>query len=139
MKVFHKDADYAVRALLFLALQENDDFISATRMAKELGLPLNFLRRICSTLIKAKILEAREGASGGVRLLREPTTVNVLEIMELFHDDLELSDCTFRKALCPNRKTCVLRRRILGIEESVKREFQAITIQNLIDDITGQK
>jgi len=59
--------------------------------------------------------------------------------MELFHDDLELSDCTFRKALCPNRKTCVLRRRILGIEEKVKREFQAITIQNLLDDITRQK
>ena len=135
MKIFQKDADYAVRALIWLALCEEPDFVSATRLARELGLPLNYLRRICSTLIKGGYLETREGARGGVRLVRKPAAINILELIELFHGSPELSECTFRKKLCPNRKTCVLRRRLLGIGEMIAREFEAITIQTLIDDL----
>ena len=135
MKIFRKDADYAVRTLIFLAIRGGSDYVSATTLAKELGLPMNFLRRICSTLIKAEILEAREGKNGGVRLAQKPATITVLQLIELFDSKLEFSDCTFRKKLCPNRKTCVLRKRILGIETTVNREFAAMTIQTLIDDI----
>jgi len=135
MKVFRKEADYAVRTLLYLAMRGGADYVSATTLSKELGLPMNFLRRICSTLIKEKILETREGKSGGVRLVKSPADVTVLQLIELFDGKTELSDCTFRKKLCPNRKTCVLRKRILGIEEKISREFAAITIQTLIDDL----
>ncbi len=135
MKIFRKDTDYAVRTLIFLAMRGGSDYVSATTLSKELGLPTNFLRRICSTLIKAEYLETREGARGGVRLSRKPDTITILELIKLFDGKPELSDCTFRKKLCPNRKTCVLRKRILGIEEIVNREFAAITIQTLINDI----
>ena len=135
MKVFRKNADYAVRTLIFLSIQGGSGYISTTTLAKELGLPLNYLRRICSTLIKAGILETREGTGGGVRLLKKAADITVLELMELLDGQPEISDCTFQKKLCSNRKTCVLRKRILAIEEIVNQEFAAITIQTLIDDI----
>ena len=136
MKIFRKEADYAVRTLIYLAMQDNSEYVSVTTLAKELGIPMNFLRRICSTLTKAKILATQEGKSGGVRLVKSPAKITVLQLIELFDGKAELSDCTFRKKLCPNRKTCVLRKRILGIETIVAKEFAAITIQNLIDDIS---
>jgi len=135
MKVFRKEADYAVRTLLYLALREGTDFVSATILSKELGIPMNFLRRICTSLIKAGILETREGKNGGVRLVKNPADITVLQLIELFDGKTELSDCTFRKKLCPNRTTCVLRRRLLGIEALVVREFAAMTLQALIDDL----
>ena len=135
MKIFRKETDYAVRTLVCLAMQGKADYVSATTLAKELGLPKNFLRRICSILIKAKILETSEGKYGGVRLIKKPKTITLLQLIELFEGKPELSDCTFRKKVCPNRKTCVLRKRILGIEAIVVREFSGITIQTLIDDI----
>ena len=75
MKVFRKEADYAVRALLYLALRDGQDYVSASTLSKELGLPMNFLRRICSSLIKAKILDTREGKNGGVRLVKKPASI----------------------------------------------------------------
>ena len=138
MKVFNREIDYAVRALIFLAFQEESGFISAASLAEELGLPLNFLRRICSKLIRAEILTAKEGACGGVKLDKKPSEIDILEIMSLFRNELELSDCTFRKKLCPNRNNCVLRKRILKIEDIIKREFQAITIQTLVDDLRAE-
>jgi Rrf2 family protein len=135
MKIFRKETDYAVRTLVYLALQKGSNYVSTTTLSKELGLPINFLRRICSTLIKAKILETREGKGGGVRLVKSPANITVLQLIELFDGKPELTDCTIRKKLCPNRKTCVLRKRILGIEAIVVREFADITIQTLIDDL----
>lgn len=135
MTLLRKDVDYAIRALIYLALRGRSDYVSATALARELGLPASFLRRICSTLIKADMLETREGIAGGVRLLGKPDTINILKLIELFHGKPELSECTFRKKLCPNRKTCVLRRRLLRIEQTVVDEFKAVTIQMLLDDL----
>jgi len=135
MKIFRKETDYAVRTLLYLAMRGGEKYIPATTLSQELGLPMNFLRRICSTLIKAKILDTREGKNGGVKLVKNPAAISVLQLIELFDGKTELADCTFRKKLCPNRKTCVLRKRILGIENILNREFAALTLQTLIDDI----
>jgi len=136
MKIFQKETDYAVRTLLYLAMRGGQDYVSATVLSKELGLPMNFLRRICSTLTNAKILATREGKNGGVRLVKCVSAITVLQLIELFDGTPELADCTFRKKLCPNRKTCVLRKRLLKIEDIVVREFAEMTLQSLVDDIT---
>jgi len=135
MRVFRKDADYATRCLIYLAMQGGSDYVSTTTLSEELGLPRNFLKCICTMLIKAKILETREGVRGGVRLAKKPDAINLLELIELFDNKPELNDCTIRKKPCPNRNTCLLRKRILGIEDRVSRDFAAITIQTLIDDL----
>ena len=135
MKIFRKNADYAVRALIFLATRGSSDYISTTSLAGALGLPLNYLRRTCSTLIKAGILGTREGAGGGVRLLKDAADITVLNLMELLDGPPEINGCMLKNKLCANRNTCVLRRRILEIEKNVLQEFAAISIQTLIDDL----
>lgn len=138
MKLLHKDADYAVRALIFLAMRTKEGCISAAKLAKELGLPTTFTRRICTVLIKAEILETREGIKGGVRLLVKPDSISLYDLMTLFRDSIDMAECTFQKKLCPNMKTCVLRKRMLGIHEKLLDEFKQITIQTLIDDIQNE-
>ena len=137
MKIFRKETDYAARILLYLAMRGGNEYVSATMLSKELGLPINFLRRICSALSKATILETHEGKNGGVKLVKHPAKITVLQLIELFDGKTELADCTFRKKLCPNRKTCVLRKRILKIEAVVGQEFAKMTIQSLMDDLTN--
>ena len=138
MKLLHKDADYAVRMLLFLALRSKGSYISAAELAREIGLPTTFTRRICTVLIKVGILETREGVKGGVRWLASPESVSLYDLMTLFRDSIDMAECTFRKKLCPNQSNCVLRKRILGIHEKLMGEFKAITIQTLIDDIQSE-
>ncbi len=143
MKIFPKEADYAIRALIFLAQRqgngENLPF-STAKLAQELGLPLRFLRRIVSTLTGAGILESCEGKHGGVTILMKPATINLLSLLELFQNvpdsPFTIADCTFRKQLCQNRKTCVLRKRLTAIEKELADHFRAITLQTLLDEIT---
>ena len=73
-----------------------------------------------------------------MRLLRDPAEINIKDLIELFQGKIELSSCMFRKKLCDNRKTCVLRKKIKSIEENVVEEFGNITIRDLLKEIGGQ-
>ena len=134
MKVFTKGSDYAVRILFYLTQNAKEGMIPSSVVARETGIPITFLRRIYSQLIKGGFLIASEGSQGGAKLVRDPASITVLEIIELIQGPIELSECVYKKQPCPNRCDCSLRRGILRIERAVTDAFRAITIQSLIDD-----
>jgi Rrf2 family protein len=131
MKLLTKNTDYVVRALIVLAMKK-EVFVSAREIAKVQNIPYQFLRQILQKLIKEKFVEAKEGVGGGVHLIKDPAKISVLELIEIFQGNVELSDCMFRKKICPNRKTCVLRPEIKNIEKMVIEEFKKITISKLL-------
>ncbi len=134
MKILTKQSDYAIRALIELA-RAGEDFLSSREISKRQNIPYHFLRRIMGDLIKSGMVESREGAGGGMKLGSEPHSIKITEVMEIFQGRIELSDCMFRKKICENRKTCVLRKEIKRIEKVVADEFSRITIGSLNDKI----
>ncbi|MCG8341735.1 MAG: Rrf2 family transcriptional regulator [Chlorobiales bacterium] len=134
MKVLTKSTDYAVRALLVLGAHEGE-YVSAKKISDEQGIPYQFLRRILQDLCRYGFVRTKEGVRGGVMLDREPQSIRIREVIEIFQGKVELSECMFRKQLCSNRTNCVLRHEIMRIEQMVNREFEQITIGKLLDDL----
>jgi Rrf2 family protein len=137
MKLLTKDTDYAVRAIVYLA-RNDDGYRSSREISEQEGIPLQFLRRVLRRLAKAGLVTSREGVTGGVKLKAGPGEIRVSDIIRIFQGDIELSDCMFRKRLCANRATCVLRKRIKSIEMMVSREFEKVTIARLLSDMEGK-
>ena len=135
MKLLTKKSDYAIRALLRLA--QHDGRLSARRIAEAERMPLQFLRAIVQTLAQAGYVTTREGSNGGVALARVPRAIRLADILELFQGALDMTECLFRKKVCHNRTTCVLRRRLLDIERTVLAKFQRITIAHLLKDLNA--
>jgi Rrf2 family protein len=140
MKLLTKNTDYAVRALVRLA-RDPGRYLSATELARREAIPAPFLRRILQPLIRAKYLTAREGAAGGVRLRRRAAAIRLIDVIELFQGTFQISECMFRKRICPNRPTCPVRRRVAAISDRLAAEFAGITIATLARDAmtTGKK
>jgi Rrf2 family cysteine metabolism transcriptional repressor len=136
MKLLNKDTDCAIRALLHLALSDGG-FVPANAIAEAQGIPAYYLKRILSKLIKGKLLAAKEGVSGGVKLLLKPQEIRVENVINLLQGEIQLSECLFRGKACPNRPTCVLRSRIRKIDKIVSNEFNKITLKTLLDDLKG--
>jgi Rrf2 family cysteine metabolism transcriptional repressor len=90
------------------------------------------LRRILGRLLKAGLVTSREGVAGGVSLRARPEQIRVLDIMRVFQGEVALSECMFRKRICANRGTCVLRKHIKRIERALADEFAAISIADLL-------
>ncbi len=137
MKLLTKDTDYAVRALLCLAKKKKsgDEWLSSSEISKEERIPLQYLRRILQILKNEGYIESKEGVSGGLRLVKSPEKVKVADLIRLFHGEIEIFNCMFRKKACHNRNKCFLRKRVLKIEKIVEDEFGNITLKVLLDDM----
>ena len=137
MKLVTKESDYAIRAVLFLA-QNTGRYVSSREISEKDYIPLRFLRKILIVLKGENIIETKEGKSGGLKLKKKADKISLKYLITLFQGDVQFTKCLFRGKVCHNRATCVLRKRILNIEEKVAREFEKITIKTLIKDFNHE-
>jgi len=96
-----RQADYAVRAILYLAEQGDNGRAPTSRIAQEMHIPPSFLAKIVSQLSVAGVVQTSRGARGGVSLAREPKDINLLEVIEAIDGPITLNECV------PDRSACV--------------------------------
>lgn len=136
MKLLTKNSDYAIRALLELA-KNKSDFLSSRDIAKKQKIPYSFLRKVLQELIKNNFVISREGWGGGFKIAEDPAKIKIGKVIETFQGQIRLSECMFRKKICQNKTTCVMRQEIMAIEKLVYDRFNEITIKKLLGKLKG--
>ena len=131
VKLITKNTDYAIRALMTISL-DRKRFFSAKEIADIQDIPYHYLRRILQILAKNRLIESREGAGGGVKLIASTSSIHVSDLIRMFQGDVELAECLVKGKICSNHKTCVLRHEIKRIKRIIQEEFGKITIQTLL-------
>nr|WSY55192.1 Rrf2 family transcriptional regulator [Streptomyces sp. NBC_00886] len=74
-------ADYAVRAVLELAVRGDDGPMKAETIATTQDIPHKFLEGILGDLRRAGIVDSRRGGGGGYRLARAATAITVADVI----------------------------------------------------------
>jgi Rrf2 family protein len=133
MKLLTKNTDYAVRALAKIAVR-GGQAVSAAQIAKEEKIPYAYLRRILNILKDEKVLRSIEGKGGGFVLNKKPAEICLTGVIRIFQGEVNLTECMFRKKICHNRSTCVLRAKIKGIEKKVLDELKGITLASIVNE-----
>jgi Rrf2 family protein len=131
MKLITRDTDYALRALCFIA-RENDKVVPASQLVQKLKIPRPFLRKILQILHKKDILRSYKGIGGGFLLARPANKIFLAALIEIFQGPLKLNECFFKKMVCPHTHKCVLKKKIDSIEQYVVRNLKSITIASLL-------
>lgn len=102
-----RQADYAVRAVLYLAQLGSDQRAATSQIAQEQRIPPSFLAKIVSQLSVAGILQTSRGARGGVSLARVPKEISILEVVEAIDGPILLNECVADNGgSCPFGDTC---------------------------------
>ena len=79
---------YAVLALTELGLASGADPVPIGELARRRGVPVQFLEQLFAVLRRAGVISSQRGVKGGYRFARDPSTVTVLEIVELLDGPL---------------------------------------------------
>jgi Rrf2 family transcriptional regulator, cysteine metabolism repressor len=79
---------YAVAALAELGRSGGPEPVPIGELAKRRGMPVQFLEQLFAVLRRAGIVSSQRGVKGGYRFARDPSTVTVLEIVELLDGPL---------------------------------------------------
>jgi Rrf2 family protein len=104
-----RQADYALRAMLYLAQLEPTQRAATSQIAEEQHIPPSFLAKIISQLSIAGLIHTSRGARGGVSLARSPEEISVLEVVEAIDGPIALNECTHGTSACPFGENCPLR------------------------------
>jgi Rrf2 family protein len=131
MKLITRNTDYALRVLLRMA-KDRKKIFTADSLIEELKIPGAFLRRLLQALGARGILRSYKGKNGGFALTSPPEKTRVLDVMRVFQGSIGVTDCLFKKKICPNRGQCPLRKKVNAIERKVIADFRAITIASLL-------
>lgn len=132
MKLITRDIDYALRAICFIAKRKKE-MVTASELVEKLRIPRPFLRKILQVLNKKGILKSYKGAGGGFLIAIPANKILLVDLIEIFQGPLRLSECLFKKMICPDTHTCALRKKIDAIENYVIQELKSISIASLLD------
>ncbi|MCX5695471.1 MAG: Rrf2 family transcriptional regulator [Candidatus Omnitrophica bacterium] len=132
MKLITRNTDYALRAVCFMA-KHKGKVVSVAELTRKLRVPRPFLRKILQSLNRSGILKSLRGQGGGFILAKDATQIFLMDIMRIFQGKLRLNDCLLKKLICPNKRSCPLRKKIAKIESYVLKELSAINIASLLE------
>lgn len=104
-----RQADYALRAVMYLAQMNSHQRAATSQIAEEQHIPPSFLAKIISQLSIAGLINTSRGARGGVTLARSANEISVLEVIEAIDGPIALNECTHSPDSCPFGDNCPMK------------------------------
>jgi Rrf2 family protein len=95
-----RQADYALRAMLYLAKIDPNDRAATSQIAADKHIPPSFLAKIISQLSIAGLIHTSRGARGGVSLALPPEKISLLSVVEAIDGPIALNECTLNSGVC---------------------------------------
>ena len=127
----NRQTDYALRALLFLAMQEKLSTIDD--IAKKFFIAREHLTKIISRLAKLNYVIAIRGKGGGLKINPSALTASLAEIIKHFEPTLKPIDC--ENLACPLSGIC----RLNLVLDEASHSFIATLEKYTLNDILPKK
>jgi Rrf2 family protein len=126
-----RQADYAIRAVRYLAKQEPTTRSATSTVAKEMKIPPSFLAKIISQLSIAGLLHTSRGARGGVTLARAPGDISLLDVVEAIDGPILLNECVGDPANCEFSDDCLVHPIWKEVQESLVKSLSETRFDQL--------
>jgi Rrf2 family protein len=130
----NRQTDYAIRVILALAKQPNNNRVSTSTIGKEMLIPSSFLTRIVAQLAQAKLILTYPGRDGGLELAKPAEMINLREVVELMEGKFLLSECMLDQQECPFEGRCPVRKRWHRLQHVIIKELEKTNFLELAQE-----
>lgn len=124
--------DYTLRVLMYCAARPKQ-LVTISELADHHGVSRNHLMKIVTDLGRLEMLETTRGRGGGLRLLKDPASIRIGDVVRASETDFRLVECfdpqTSRCTLTPS---C----RLKGVFDAALRayfkELDSVTLADIV-------
>jgi len=112
------------------------EYISAAVMSELLDIPRPTLANIFNNLIRAGILESKEGINGGVRFVKNAKDISLLDILMAIEGPKPLFQTSFELGVKGKRPDSIKKAVITSlnsVEATMKKELSKTSMKDLLD------
>ena len=126
-------SDYALRALIELAIHPDGAPVSAEELGRRQEIPHGFLQAILADLRRAGVVLSQRGQSGGWRLARPATEVTVADVIRAVDGPLVSVHGQRPEAVEYNDSAEVLQHVWIAARSSLREVCEQVTLQSLAE------
>ncbi len=127
-------SEYGLLALVYLARQKKDEYISIEIIARAQGIPPKFLEQLMLAMKRAHFLRSVKGQHGGYALAKEPDQITLAEVIRLFDGALAPTESVSENFYesTPIEKEKKLTRVFKDIRDYVSQKLEKTTIADVM-------
>jgi Rrf2 family iron-sulfur cluster assembly transcriptional regulator len=106
--LFSRQCEYALQAMLYLALKPRHEMVSSKELARRLSIPYHFLSKIFQDLARKGLLVSLKGPTGGFALGMPPEEITLFHIVEAIDGAAFTHDCILGFPECSGKNPCAV-------------------------------
>ena len=124
---------YGTRALLDVALHQEDSPVQLKVIAQRQQISLHYLEHIVAPLIAAGLLRSTRGAYGGVSLGKPPQEIVLSEVIQVLEGSITLVECVDDPNVCSRADICATRDVWTDVKKAMAGVLESVTLQDLVE------
>ena len=130
--MFSATSEYALRALTEMASVPHGTSVLGRKLAKEAGIPSNYLAKILLELRNAGLVATARGSGGGYWLLRPADAIHLIDVVEVFEPGVKRG-CLLGNGACSNPKNgpCSAHRRWDRVRKTYAKFLEETTLAEI--------
>lgn len=129
--VFSKPVEYALRAMVFLAMQPPGKLTGAREIARAENIPTPYLWKILQQLARQRLVRSHKGAKGGYELALPANEVRVSDVVFSTGGVDLTGDCVLGLPHCGDENPCPLHK----TWKNIRHQLLAMLEQNTLADL----
>lgn len=124
-------AEYALRAMAWIASRPGGEAVRARDLSEIAGIPPHYVSKVMRRLVVAGLLDSQKGHGGGFVLARPPAEIRFVEVLEAMDAVPDRTVCHFGWGRCNAAEPCPLHSAWIGLCTS----FHAWSTQHTLADV----
>lgn len=124
---------YSTRFLLELALNDKKGPMLLKEIARNQAISVGYLEQFIPALKAANLINSSRGAHGGYSLAKNPSQINIKEIIQAVEGPLFLAECIKTPEVCNRVDYCVTRDLWEEVSQSLEKNLESRTLQDLVE------
>ena len=126
-------ADYGIRAMVDLARHAHQPQRRTTRIiAQAMDIPVGYLPQILADLARAQLVRSLPGRDGGYHLARDPTDIDLLEVLQAVDGEPRSSVCVLRGGPCRWEDRCAVHDPWARAQDAMLHTLSTTTLAHIV-------
>lgn len=131
-----KKTKYGLKALAYMARQENNDPVQIAEIATSENISHKYLESILLILRKSGVLASKKGKGGGYYLLKKPSEIPMTDIIRVLEGPIAMVPCVslnyYEKCDdCEDEATCSVHKLMIQVRDNTLEIFRNNTLADI--------
>jgi Rrf2 family cysteine metabolism transcriptional repressor len=124
---------YGTRAMLDIALHQNEGPVPLKDIAQRQRVSLSYLEHIIAPLSSAGLIHSTRGPRGGVTLVKPAEEIKIGDVIQVLEGSVAPVDCVDNPSCCDRSGLCVTREVWTEMKNAIDGVLGATTLKDLIE------